>query len=250
MYQQDSRKKLIIVTSCIIAVFLVVVIGISFLLGQKTENQFGKFITIKNYPDKVKGIANEVRDATQTYLYNVVVMNIDTSTTNASTIKDALIRDGSNSQKNEKGVYTGDYIVDIASIKQSYQVTYLYSKDDSKMGGNPIVVSCLPKDKLIYGEFNCKDIVSKQASPHAEILRYLPYQNFSFKLSPDATQNEKLTIVVTFDIPQSDLKGSVSSRQSVVSMYKNEVRQWLLSKNLNPDNYLYRYNYDDQGNRL
>jgi hypothetical protein len=161
------------------------------LLWEKPTTTLAKKFGVS---DKAKGIANEVRDATQTYLYNVVVMNIDTSTTNASTIKDALIRDGSNSQKNEKGVYTGDYIVDIASIKQSYQVTYLYSKDDSKMGGNPIVVSCLPKDKLIYGEFNCKDIVSKQASPHAEILRYLPYQNFSFKLSPDATQNEKLTI--------------------------------------------------------
>lgn len=241
-----SKKKAIIVLAVIIGVFSLIIWGISLLLASD-ENQFGKFIRIQNYEAKIKNLPSEVRDATESYLYNVTVMNIDSSI-NASKINDAKIREGSNEQELEDNVYTGTYIVDMASIKQSYGVSYTYSSDDNKLGGNPVVVSCLPKDKLIYGEFKCTDIVSKQASKTDNIIRYLPYQNFSFKISPDATQGETLVLVVTLSIPESDLKGSQASRLEVLNAYKKQVTDWVESKGVDPKDYVFQYNYDDAGN--
>ena len=243
-----SRKKAVLI---IIAGLggLVLVIGLISFLLKGDENQFGKFITIQNYSAKINNMPGSVRDATESYLYNVVVMNVDESV-NASKISDAKIREDSNTQDYSRNVYTGSYIVDIESIKQSYGVTYTYSQDESELGGNPIVVSCLPKEDLIYGEFKCTDIVSKQEAPNQDIMRYLPYENFSYKITPDATQGDTLVLVVKFDIPQSDLKGNAASRAEVIAMYKKEVTDWILSKGVDPDKYILQYNYDDAGNLI
>ena len=229
-------------------VCIAIIWGIS-LLFQKDENQFGKFIRIQNYTSKVKNLPGDVRDATESYLYNVTKMNVNDSV-NVSKISDAHIRDGSDTQEEQSGVYTGSYIVDMESIKQSYGVSYTYSDDDSKMGGNPIVIQCLPKEKLIYGEFKCTDLVSEQSSTTDPLIRYLPYENFSFKISPDATQGDTLVLVTTLSIPESDLKGSQDSRLAVINAYKSQVEDWIRSKGADPNKYIITYNYDTAGNYI
>ena len=243
-----SRKKAAIILISLLA-GLALIVGVISMFLKSDENQFGKYITIQNYSSKVKNTPDSVKEATESYLYTVVVMNIDSST-NASKINDAFIREGSEKQNYAMNVYTGTYIVDMASIKQSYLVTYTYSSDETKLGGNPIVVSCLPKEDLIYGEFKCTDLVSKQAAEDDGIIRYLPYENFSYKITPDATQGENLVLVVTLDIPQSDLKGNAASRAEVVAMYKKEVTDWITSKGIDPKRYVIQYNYDDAGNLI
>jgi len=57
-----------------------------------------------------------------------------------------------------------------------------------------------------------------------------------------------MILVVELRIPESDLKGDLASKQSVVAMYKNEVALWLESKGLAPSTYTYEYNYDNSGN--
>lgn len=79
-------------------------------------------------------------------------------------------------------------------------------------------------------------------------MQYLPYENFSFKLSPDATQGDELIIIATLDIPQSDLKGNAASKREVVALYKGEVNDWFKSKGIDPTKYEIQYNYDDNGN--
>lgn len=241
------NKKRIIIILAIVFVVVGVVTLIWFLM-QKDTNQFGKFIKIQNYSSKVKNLPSSVQDATQSYLYNVVVLNVDKSV-QPEKIPDANIRDSSDSQVFEKNIYKGKYIVDIASIKQSYQVEYTYNRDPNVIYGNPIVVSCLPKEKLIYGEFNCKDIVSSQSNKEDPIMRYLPYQSYSFSIRPDTTQGS-LILNVNLTIPDMDLKGTTESKTKTIARYKNDVQQWIKSKNLDPANYTLKYNYDDAGNAL
>lgn len=240
-----SRKKLIIITVGLLVLLVLFVIVLA-IISKKDTNQFGKFIRIQNYSAKVKSLPSSVQDATESYLYNVVTLN-NIPQDKASRVSDALIRDNSDIQTYNNNVYAGNYIVDMASIKQSYQVNYTYNRDPNVIYGNPIVVSCLPKEKLIYGEFNCKDIVSSQANKEDAILRYLPYQSYSFSIRPDATQGTRLVLVVNLTIASIDLKGDAVK---AVASYKAEVVKWIQSKGLDPQNYTIQYNYDDAGNLI
>lgn len=249
MQQPISRKKALAI---VIGLFvgLIAVVSLMFFLTQSNENQFGKFIRIQNYTQKVKNLPGEMRDSMESSLYNTVVKNVDSEDT-ASRVGDAIIRDGSESQDytQQTTVYDGSFIVDMKSIKQSYRIQYIYSDSNTReTGGSPVVVSCLPEDQLIYGPFNCVDLVSSQTTNTDSIMQYLPYENFSFKLSPDATQGDELIIIATLDIPQSDLKGNAASKREVVALYKGEVNDWFKSKGIDPTKYEIQYNYDDNGN--
>ncbi len=244
-----SRKKAVLLL-IIGMVVLIGIISLVLLLTQKDTNQFGKFIRIQNYGQKVKNLSPDMRDAMESYLYNVTKRNVDNSV-DPGKVSDAMIRDSSDTQNYDqpKGVYSGNFIVDMASIKQSYYVQYSYSQNNTvDVGGNPVVVSCLPKEKLIYGEFKCTDLVSSQSNSNDILLQYLPYENFSFKLTPDATQEGKeLVIIATLTIPQSDLSGDAASKAYVVSMYKKQVTNWITSKGADPSKFIIQYNYNDDG---
>lgn len=250
MQSKQARRKEITIIVIVLVVLVALVLLIGFLFQGKAKNQFGPYIKIQNYSQKVKNLSPSMRDAMESYLYNIVKHNTK-SDFDPSTVKDAYIREGSDTQNlDQTGVYNGTFIIDMASIKQSYQTQYAYSTSDynTNVGGNPVVISCLPKEKLIYGEFNCTDFVSQQSTSNDALLQYLPYQNFSFSITPDATKVASLVLDVTLTIPDSDLKGDTASRQQIVALYKQQVIDWIKSKNVDPTKYIIIYNYDDNGN--
>lgn len=250
MQQPISRKKAVVIIVGIFALFIAIISLIMFLT-QSNENQFGKFIRIQNYDQKVKNLPSDMRDAMESHLYTIVVKNVDKSV-DAAAIKDAYIRENSDTQSYSQRttVFDGEFIVDMESIKQSYRVQYSYSQENTiDVGGNQVVITCLPEEELKYGPFPCTDLVSEQSSDNDVLLQYLPYENFSFKLSPDATQGDELVLVATLDIPQIDLTGSAESNAQVVALYKKEVTDWIKSKGVNPTKYEIQYNYDAAGNR-
>lgn len=54
--------------------------------------------------------------------------------------------------------YTGEFTVDIPSIQQSYLIKFNFNEDpNSSLGGYAVLIYCLPKDKMIYPDFNCKE---------------------------------------------------------------------------------------------
>lgn len=56
------------------------------------------------------------------------------------------------------GEYSGEFIVDIPDIQQSYLVKFNYSSNpDEFMGGYAALVYCLPDDKMIYPDFGCQN---------------------------------------------------------------------------------------------
>lgn len=251
--QPISRKK----AAIILIVAMVLFMGFIYLLNiffQSDENKFGKFIKIQNYSSKVKNLSGETREAIESTLYNTVEKNVDTTTIEPSKIKDAYIRDNSNKQEYnaQSTVYSGTFIVDMESIKQSYRVTYKYShRNTADTGGTPISITCLAPNELIYGDFNCQDIISAQSNDYDEVTSVIPYHGLSFALTPDATQAGRgLVINARLIIPEIDLSGDKASQLAVIEQYKNEVRKWLESKGINPDDYEIDYNYDKDGNLI
>jgi len=254
MQPANSQKKLLTTIGVIFGALVIISIIIAIIVQLSPKNEYGEGIKIQNYDQKVKNVSKELHNGTEASLYNVVKKNIS-GDTNPAKIKDAFIRDDSNSQDYDKGndIYSGKFIVDIDSIKQSYLIQYTYIKDVNNSEGltNRVVVSCVNKEDIKYESFKCEDYVSQQATQNDTIIQYLPFSNFSFKISADTTAgDDKMILVVELRIPESDLKGDVASKQAVVAMYKNEVAKWLETKNLDPTIYTYEYNYDDSGNLL
>lgn len=245
------KQKRIALFAGIFLLFIAIVVAISFFL--QPTNQFGKSIIIKNYPDKVKGVDKATRDTAEATLYKLVQYN-GLSEPALGKINDALIRDGSNVQTSnqQQDYFTGNFIVDIESIKQSYYVQYRYSKNETAAAaGDNIVISCLPQDKLKFGAFECKDYASQQSGQNDIVIQYLPFENFSFRLVANTADGEdNIVLLATLYIPEADLKGNPASKQQTVALYKNEVTQWISSKNINPSNYTIFYNYDDAGNQI
>lgn len=245
------RRRFILIG--LVVLFVGVVILLIVLAMRPPTNQFGNLIRIQNYSQKVKNLSPDMRDAMESYLYNIVKKN-SSPDFNASSVGDATIRDNSDSQNydSQKDVYSGSFIIDMASIKQSYQTQYSYSsnKNNTNVGGNPVVISCLPKEQLKYGEFKCTDFVTSQSSANDVILQYLPYRSLSFNITPDATQGDPLILDVELTIPQSELKGDLASRQATVASYIKQVSDWIVSKGDEPSNYRFVYNYDTNGNLI
>ena len=252
MQPANSQRKLLTTIGVIFGALVIISIIIAIIVQLSPKNEYGEGIKIQNYDQKVKNVSQELHNGTEASLYNVVKKNVPEDT-NPAKIKDAFIRDDSNSQDYDKAndIYSGKFIVDIDSIKQSYLVQYTYIKDVNNSEGltNRVVVSCVNEADIKYTSFKCEDYVSEQATQNDVILQYLPYSNFSFKIAADTTAgDDKMILVVELRIPESDLKGDLASKQSVVAMYKNEVALWLESKGLAPSTYTYEYNYDDSGN--
>ena len=252
MQNLSRNKKIAIIL--IATIFIGIIIASIFIVKENSRtNQFGKFVKVQNYDKKIKNVPSEVKDVVESYLYNLVKKN-SAEDFDPTKIPDAYIRESSDSQNynREQNVYTGTFIIDIESVKQSYKAQYSYSDTNLiDTGGDPIVLSCLPADQLKYGEFNCKDLVSEQGGLDERILQYLPYSNFSFKITPSIVgEEETLTLLVKLTIPESDLLGDAASRANTVSSYKQEVAAWINSKGINPKDYIIRYNYRDSGEYL
>ena len=58
----------------------------------------------------------------------------------------------------KNGWYVGSFVVDIPNIQQSYKVEFSYSEDpDYAIGGYAVLIYCLPDDKMVYPDFDCKE---------------------------------------------------------------------------------------------
>lgn len=251
MQNLSRRNRIIFFIFAALVVIALIVAAIIGVGKSASQNQFGGYIKIQNYDAKVKNVSSDVKDAIQSSLYNTVKMNTATDF-NPATIKDAFIRDGSDTQAYDSTtqVYSGLFLVDMASIKQTYQVQYSYSVSNTiDTGGSPIIITCPTPDQLKYGVFTCKDLVSTQANPDDALLQYLPYQNFSFKISPDQTSG-KLVLNVALNIVDSDYGTTVAEHAQAVADYKGYVVDWFNSKTIDASKYTILYNYTDAGDYL
>lgn len=251
MQNMSKRNRILFFVFTALIVISLIVAAILGINKATSQNQFGKFIKIQNYDAKVKKVSSDVKDAIQSSLYNTVKTNT-ADDFNPATVKDAFIRDDSETQSFDTTtkVYNGSFLVDMASIKQTYQVQYSYSTSNTiDTGGSPIIITCPNTDQLKYGAFPCTDLSSAQSNPEDILLQYLPYENFSFKLSPDATSG-KLVINATLDIADSDYGTTPAEHAQAVADYKGYIVEWLNTKTIDSSKYTFKYNYTAAGDYL
>lgn len=238
--KDDSRRTLFI--AVVVGFVLTVIIVVGFYISSLLEQNEGR-ISIKNYSQYVKNLPKTEQEYLEKALYDTVSLNVSDKE-KIKSIKDAAIRSDSYSQKVDDDLYTTVFIVDIESIKQSYELQNVYSRldtDASSLHDYTHLALCLPKEKLKFGEFKCKDRISvekgvEQANP---ILQYLPYSTLDYTLRQDTSSSE-LKLIAELILNEADYRTGV---EDSINNYKESLRNWFASKNLNIDDYSITYSY-------
>lgn len=162
--QRFLKNPFVIIGIIMQIVFIILIV---FLIQNITKKEtVAPEIKIQNnnFNEVLKELPSEVPSYFERNLYNIVSQN----TSNTFNISDsgAEVRKESIVKKYFKELNLNYlyFIVDIPSIQQSYQFRYEWSEDKNNkyVSTNESLMSmCLPKDKMIYPDFDCQDKYNK-----------------------------------------------------------------------------------------
>jgi hypothetical protein len=226
--------------------FCLLLVGV--YIYTSNQNPYGDQLTIANLDKYTSGKPSnpDTLKYIQSNLYRVVNLNTNPSVKSDS-VKDITVREKSFSQTYSVSthVHTILFVVDIKSLKQSYNIKYQWV-EDSVYGPNKAEygtqVSCLAIDELIYGNFNCVDdrILEKGKERYNYIEKVLPYTvqyKYSIKSYKNILGTDKVTLTVEAFVP------SWADKQAILDSYSEEIKEWIKSKKLDPNNYFFDYVY-------
>ena len=243
MTPSNNKVKWIIV---IFGVVFIAVIAIAVYI--QWRNQSSNESSIKNYSDYVKNIPSSERAQVQAALKEMLEKNNPGK--DVGKISDITIRKDSYSQalNKETGIYASAYIVDIPSLKQSYQVesqatATADSSDAEAVGADyTTMVLCLDKKDLLYGNFACKDRISDENNlPYSDpVENVLPYNGNDFSASYNGYDkvSNRINIQVLLYVNTSS---NDPGMQQIYTQYRDEAKQWLEDQGLDLNNYNISY---------
>ncbi len=235
-------KRRIFIVAAIFALVVVILSVIYAITYKPSSEEFNDGLYIENYDETVDNLPNERKEAVMAALYNMVEANSqDKKDISSST---AVIRAGSNHQEFNSSInaYFGSFIVDIERVRQSYIIYYTHSDDESNTAtkGYPVVIRCLPTDKLIYEDFNCKDLVTTEAGGIDSIANELPYSTLDYEISAVLDKDNNITINVRLFLSEADYR---TGSRDIIEKRKKDVEDWFRQKGFNPEDYIINYNY-------
>lgn len=233
-----EQKRFVLVGSFVLLVSLLVLMGVVVIIQNFTKNPFGSAITMAGYDQTIQTLPKEYKDSFDAMLYKIVALN--SGDKKASGVRDASIRVGSHKVKTATDSrHAGLFIVDIPSLRQSYEVQYEYTSNvrDNFTSGYPLLISCPKKDQLRYGDFQCKDIYSQKFETVDPITTQLPHETIDYVINSVVDENNDTSLVVTIYLSMAD----VSNPQQKVERVKADVMKWLQSKAIDPSVYEMRY---------
>lgn len=230
-----QQRTLIIV---VISVLLIIVAALVYI-ATRTESNENK-VSIRGLND-ISNISTDRKDSIMASLYEIVRLN-NAEGTNIPGIKDAALRKGSEEQSEVKDrvQYTGTFIVDIASLKQSYRITYSYTSDNHDIFGSgyPVIASCVNKDELVFGEFDCKNpSYGAKTDTNDPLLPKLPFNSSFYSIDSTTDRIDGKTHLVI----QVMMNHNSTSTKKAFLQYKDEALSWIKSQGVSIDNYAIEY---------
>ncbi len=163
-------------------------------------------------------------------LYSSLLLNTDKK---PSTIQDINIRENSITQTKDGDIFTTSFIIDIDSLKQSYEISFTWDHNNglrvNSNAYNGIFYCVKDKDKIIYPNSPCNDLNTVHYGtndPDAKKLPYVVPNKFRIIYH---TQSNKIIV----NIPQC--------LASYTDKYEAEAKVWLEENNISMDKVIFRY---------
>ena len=196
----------------------IIIVVLAFVLaGLLRGNPYGKEIRIDNLSSVYADMPQNQKDRIFNGLYEVVKLNVP----EGYEIPDsgAVVRNGTAEQEYDKktNINTGSFIVDIASIKQSYNVWFEWSSNENNpyLGGYTVVVTCLPKNLQLYDSWACKSLFGSE--PEWENSYQLDY---TFGAKPSLVVVDVLSDFLVAEYPDSGVYNVVIDEASLKREYE------------------------------
>jgi hypothetical protein len=120
-------------------------------------------------------------------------------------------------------------------------MSYEWSSEvnNPNFSGYTAAAQCLSINKLIYGDFNCKDTILTNKNTTDPILDYLPYSTFNYTITANYVSNSTLELNAKITLYSYDTRND--NEVAAIARYKQEIVDWIKSKNLKPEDYLINY---------
>lgn len=239
-----TRKNIIIIVSLVTLLFIAAIV-VNVLINNNKKT-FGDTVNIAGLKENTQGKPD--KKVLQEFIqYEALrVVNLNSKEPKAGKdIEDAVIREGSFNQSNDSdnGLHRVTFILDIKSLRQSYNVSYgwtdVLDAEHNSLTENISYVKCLPADKLIYGEFDCVDFDSVIDAPSDPILRHLPHSTLNYRVVLDPVQ--PYTLNVDISTTAADERGDA---KAAINRYKKQVLDWISSIGFDPQDYSIKYTYN------
>ncbi len=238
MNREQIRLRKILVLGGI--AFLMLAVGLiiwAYLQSQK--NQFGDELQISNLSQYTREDPTSL-DSIRHSLFAIVNLNRDTPVKNNS-IKDIVVRENTfkREQNPKTQVITISFIVDIASLKQSYSVQYQWhptKKWTEDLDEYGTYVTCLPVEKLTYGDFSCKDFSTEARGPSDKLLSQLPHETDQYAIT--LKQGVKTLGLTIWTTPEDERTGS----KAAVDRYEAQALDWIEAQGEDSDDWTIEYN--------
>lgn len=234
-----TKKKIVIVAVLLLVVFVAVCVFWYLSTQQKPSDTQ---TPIKNFDNLVKDFPDEKKKNIYQALAIIIKYNNKDKNIDMNKIDDAVIRKGSETQKEVKKDtnYTGSFIVDIESLKQSYRINYVYSNDQNSdfASGYPVIASCLEENELIYGYFKCEQPNAQLRESGDKLLKLLPYNSPYYTITgiPAVSSGEKPTVIIQI----MSSYNSERTRKTFMT-YKDQALAWIKEQGVAIENYTVKY---------
>lgn len=152
MMSKKTKIRFAIVCSVITATLVITLA----LLANYLINRSNRTI-IDNFDDYYFGVPQKTKEL----IFSTLNNTIDKNTSGNTPIDGATIRDTEpylyDYNINYDG-YSGEFIVDIPTIQQSYLVNFNFNEDSEAFsGGYEVLVYCISGNRMIYPDFGCEE---------------------------------------------------------------------------------------------
>jgi len=251
MYETKRVKNLIFITVVAIVAIIAVVVVVNLINAANDKNKKDA-IYISNLSSCSSNMQKSLEDSMRANMYITIQSANEYNKKETLPRYESVIRDGSCTEKDisiggidgkKADIKESVAILDIPEAKQSWTITYHWVENGTPITtdlGTIVIPSCVPKEKLIYGDFNCEKIMSLAeygTDKYDAILQYMPYTGKGFDLSynPD-TKAVAAEIIV---------QPSQINNQELLTNLRGQVEYWFTHRKLDINSYTVTYTYTD-----
>lgn len=237
---KNNRRILYVVVLCMSFVLICVLIGVlSYFNSIKNE------VVIENIDECTNGITNYSKENLFGGLYNVVaeqnkINNVENKKTYEANIRVDTCK---TAEHDIDGVisYTTEGIIDINELKYSYEISFVWLKDEIGAGMDLGVVNayCLSEKQMIYDDFRCGDnsVVLKKVDP---IVNLLPFFGDGFKMVLRSNENG---YYVNVEMEPSEQVYDDGKVDEFTNNVKKVVEKFFENNGLDMEKYEVKYTY-------
>lgn len=243
----SKRNRTLILAGVIGFTILVIGVIVAAYINQLNDNSKSNAVYISNLDSCSKNMQKELKDSMRTNMYTTIKAANDYNKKETPPTYEAVIREGtceeSSYTTSDMGTQTSvkktTAILDIPDAQQSWNIEYHWMPNGDPITtdlGEVITPSCLEKDKLIYGEFNCEKVMTLRmygTDKPDPILRYMPYAGKGFRLSYNPDTKAISAII--------EVRASQKDNQKLINNLKGQVEYWFSYRQLDINNYTVTY---------